>query len=229
MARFSISACAPARDEAGNIEGVVRALDGILNREGVAYEIIVVDDGSRDATPDILARLRNEVAALEVITHERSLGYGRSLRDAFAAATKDYIFYTDGDGQFDVAQITAFLPLLTGENAAVGYREKRAEGATRRFFARGYNFLIRVVFGLKLRDIDCSFKFLPRRALQALELRSDKFFIDAEMVLKLARAGVPIVQRGVRHLRRAHGRSTVSAAHVFTTLREICALRRELK
>jgi hypothetical protein len=123
----------------------------------------------------------------------------------------------------------SFLPLLAGDNAVVGYRVGRAEGALRRFTSRGYNLLVRVLFGLKLRDIDCSFKFLPRRQLQALELHSDKFFIDTEVMAKLKRAGVPAGERGVRHLPRAHGRSTVSPAHVFTTLGEILGLLREFR
>ena len=106
-------------------------------------------------------------------SHAANEGYGKSLRDAFDAATKDYVFYTDGDGQFDLGEMRFFLPLLDGGNAVVGYRLGRAEGALRRFTSWGYNLLVRVLFGLKLRDIDCSFKFLPRRQLQALELSSD--------------------------------------------------------
>jgi glycosyltransferase involved in cell wall biosynthesis len=227
VASFSISACAPAFNEAGNIERVVRALDETLAGAGVDYEIIIVDDGSRDGTADILGRLAAELPRLRLVGHAVNQGYGKSLRDAFAAATKDYVFYTDGDGQFDLGEMRGFLPLLGGDNAVVGYRLGRAEGVLRRFTSRSYNLLVRLLFGLKIRDIDCSFKFLPRRPLQALELHSDKFFIDTEVMVKLKRAGVPLAERGVRHLPRAHGRSTVSPAHVFTTLGEIVGLRRE--
>lgn len=229
VAPFSITACAPAFNEAGNVERVVRALDETLRAAGVDYEIIIVDDGSRDGTADVLGRLAAELVSLRVVAHAANEGYGKSLRDAFAAATKDYVFYTDGDGQFDLGEMRAFLPLLDGGNAVVGYRVGRAEGALRRFTSRGYNLLVRVLFGLKLRDIDCSFKFLPRRQLQALELSSDKFFIDTELMVKLKRAGVPAAERGVRHLPREHGRSTVSPAHVFTTLGEIIGLLREFR
>jgi glycosyltransferase involved in cell wall biosynthesis len=229
VAGFSISACAPAFNEAGNVARVVRGLDETLRGAGVDYEIIIVDDGSSDETPQILDGLRAEVAALGVVTHKTNEGYGKSLRDAFAAAAEDYVFYTDGDGQFDLAQMADFLPLLDGGNAVVGYRVGRAEGPLRRFFSWGYNLLVRVLFGLRVRDVDCSFKFLPRRELQSLELRSDKFFIDTELMVKLKRAGVPVLERGVRHLPREHGRSTVSPAHVFTTLREIGGLIAELR
>lgn len=229
MARFSISACAPAFNEAGNVARVVRGLDETLRGAGVDYEIIIVDDGSSDETLQILNGLRADVAALAVVTHETNEGYGKSLRDAFAAAAGDYVFYTDGDGQFDLAQMADFLPLLDGGNAVVGYRAGRAEGPLRRFFSWGYNLLVRVLFGLSVRDIDCSFKFLPRRELQSLELRSDKFFIDTELMVKLRRADVPVLERGVRHLPRAHGRSTVSPAHIFTTLGEIVRLLGEFK
>lgn len=229
VAPVSISACAPALNEAGNIELLVRDLARVLGGAGVPFEIIIVDDGSTDATPQLLAALRAEIPQLRVITHAARQGYGKSLRDSWAAATMDYIFYTDGDRQFDMAEMTAFLPLLDGVHAVVGWRKERAEGALRRFTSWSYNHLVRILFGFKIRDIDCSFKFLPRAAVQALDLKSDKFFIDTELILKLAGTGVPVVERGVRHLPREHGRSTVSAAHVFTTLREIVELRRELK
>ena len=227
MGPFSISACAPAFNEAGNVERVVRDFDKTLRAAAVDYEIIIVDDGSRDGTAEILARLAAELASLRVVSHAVNEGYGKSLRDAFDAATKDYVFYTDGDGQFDLAEMLTFMPLLDGDAAVVGYRVGRAEGALRRFTSRAYNLLVRVLFGLKIRDVECSFKFLPRHQLQALELNSDKFFIDTELMVKLKRAGVPTIERGVRHLPREQGRSTVSPAHVFTTLAEIVGLLRE--
>jgi len=227
VATFSISACAPAFNEAGNIERVVRAFDETLRAGGVEHEIVIVDDGSRDGTADLLASLRGEIPALRLVTHATNEGYGKSLRDAFAAATRDYVFYTDGDGQFDLGEMLAFLPLLDGRNAVVGYRLGRAEGALRKFLSWGYNALVRILFGLRIRDVDCSFKFLPRRELQSVDLHSDKFFIDTELMVKLCRLGVPLQERGVRHLPREHGRSTVSAAHIFTTLREIAGLFRE--
>lgn len=224
MGPFSISACAPAFNEAGNVERVVRGFDETLRAAGVDYEIIIVDDGSRDGTAEVLERLAAELPPLRIISHAANEGYGKSLRDAFGAATKDYVFYTDGDGQFDLAEMRTFLPLLDGEVAVVGYRVGRAEGALRRFTSRAYNLLVRVLFGLKTRDVDCSFKFLPRRQLQALKLHSDKFFIDTELMVKLKRAGVPATELGVRHLPREQGRSTVSPAHVFTTVAEIFGL-----
>ena len=227
MAGYSISACAPAFNEEGNIERVVRAFADTLGGAGVDYEVIIVDDGSSDATARILERLRGEVPALRVIAHPGNEGYGKSLRDAFDAAVKDYVFYTDGDGQFDLGEMLAFLPLLDGVSSVVGYRMGRAEGALRRFVSRSYNLMVRVFFGLNVRDVDCSFKFLPRLELQALALESDKFFIDTELMVKLQRAGVPVLERGVRHLPREHGRSTVSPTHIFTTLREIGGLLAE--
>lgn len=224
MAGYSISACAPAFNEEGNVERVVRAFVDTLGGAGVDYEVIIVDDGSSDATPRILERLRGEVPALRVVAHAGNEGYGKSLRDAFDAAVKDYVFYTDGDGQFDLSEMLAFLPMLDGVSSVVGYRVGRAEGALRRFVSWGYNLLVRVLFGLNVRDVDCSFKFLPRRELQSLALESDKFFIDTELMVKLQRAGVPVLERGVRHLPREHGRSTVSPTHIFTTLREIGGL-----
>jgi glycosyltransferase involved in cell wall biosynthesis len=187
-----------------------------------------VDDGSRDGTARALEALKTAFPRLRVLTHPTNLGYGKALRDAWAAAGKDYIFFTDVDGQFDPTEIAAFLPLLDGANAAVGYRSPRADGWHRKLVSRGYNALVRCLFGLRVRDIDASFKLFPRRVAQGLDFYSDKFFIDTELMLKLAKAGVAIVERPVKHRPRLAGRSSVSAAHVFTTVGEIIRLRRRI-
>lgn len=225
----SVSACIPAVNEAGNVGDLVRELDAVLNGLCGDYEVIVVDDGSTDATPAVLKELSAELSALRVITHPVNLGYGRSLRDGFGAARYDYVFYTDGDGQFDVAELTGFVERAAPGRAVVGYRLERSEGALRKFTSWAYNKLIRVLFGLKLRDVDCSFKVFPAAVVPSLELKSDEFFIDTELMVKLKNAGVEIEELGVRHLPREYGKSTVSARHIITTIREIMGMWRELK
>lgn len=226
---FTISVCAPAYNEGQNIERFVGEASAAFRARGIGHEIIVVDDGSTDDTAEVLARLGEGVPELRVIRHARKSGYGVSLRDAIALAGNDYLLLTDADGQFDLSDIDAFLPLLNGRNAVVGYRARRAEGLRRAAASRGYNLVIRLVFGLVLRDIDCSFKLLPTTAVQALPLESDAFFIDAEILLRLHRCGVPIRELPVRHRRREAGRSTVSPIHVLTTVGEIVSLSRALR
>ena len=225
----SVSACIPVLNEAGNVGGLVRELDAVLRSSCRDYEIIVVDDGSTDGTSAVLKELGAEFPALRVVTHPVNLGYGRSLRDGFAAARFDYVFYTDGDGQFDVSELTGFVRLMSPRRAVVGYRLKRSEGAIRQITSWAYNKLIRILFGLKLRDVDCSFKVFPAAVVSSLELKSDEFFIDTELMVKLKNAGVDIEETGVRHLPREYGKSTVSARHIITTIREIMGMWGELK
>ena len=225
----SVSACIPALNEGGNIGALVRELDAVLRGLCGEHEVIVVDDGSTDDTAAVLKELSAELSALRVITHRANLGYGRSLRDGFDAARYDYVFYTDGDGQFDVTELTGFVERAAPGRAVVGYRLERSEGALRKFTSWAYNSLIRILFGLKLRDVDCSFKVFPAAVVPLLELKSDKFFIDTELMVKLKKAGVEIEELGVRHLPREYGKSTVSARHIITTIREIMGMRGELK
>lgn len=225
----SVSACVPAFNEAGNVGALVRGLKAVLEGLCGEYEIIVVDDGSTDETPTLLENLSKDISALRVITHPTNLGYGKSLRDGFDAARCDYVFYTDGDGQFDVSELTRFVERAASNRAVVGYRTGRSEGALRRFTSWAYNKLIRFLFGLRLRDVDCSFKIFPASVVPSLGLKSDKFFIDTELMVKLKNAGVEIEELGVRHLPRGYGRSTVSPRHIVTTIREIMSMWNELR
>jgi len=225
----SLSACIPALNEAGNIGVLVRDLNTVLSNLCREHEIIVVDDGSTDETPEVLKEQSSELPALRVITHPTNLGYGRSLRDGFDAARCDYVFYTDGDGQFDVAELARFVERASPGHAVVGYRLERSEGGLRKFTSWAYNKLIWLLFGLKLRDVDCSFKVFPAAVVPSLGLKSDEFFIDTELMVKLKNAGVEIEELGVRHLPREYGKSTVSARHIATTIREIVGMWGELK
>jgi glycosyltransferase involved in cell wall biosynthesis len=223
----SMSACIPALNEAGNIGALVRDLDMVLSNLCREHEIIVVDDGSTDETAAVLKEL--DLSTLRTITHPTNLGYGRSLRDGFDAAQYDYIFYTDGDGQFDVAELAWFVERAAPDRAVVGYRLERSEGGLREFTSWAYNKLIRLLFGFKLRDVDCSFKVFPATVVPSLELKSDEFFIDTELMVKLNNADVEVEELGVRHLPREYGKSTVSARHIVTTIREIIGMWGELK
>jgi glycosyltransferase involved in cell wall biosynthesis len=225
----SVSACVPAFNEAGNVGALIRDLNAVLESLCGDYEIIVVDDGSTDETVAVLGKLSKEVPSLRVIMHSKNLGYGRSLRDGFDAARFEYVFYTDGDGQFDVSELPRFVERAAPGRAVIGYRLERSEGALRKLTSWAYNKVIRLLFGLKLRDVDCSFKVFPAAVVPLLELKSDNFFIDTELMVKLENAGVGLEELGVRHLPREYGRSTVSPRHVVTTVREIVGMWGELR
>jgi len=180
---------------------------------------VVVDDGSSDGTAGELDRLRHElVPRLRVLRHDTNLGYGAALRDGFRAARGDLVFYTDSDNQFDLRELKDALPLMRDHDAVLGYRIDRQDPPLRKLVSAGFNALASLAFGMKVRDLNCSFKLFRREGIQGLPLESDDFFVDTEMVARLHRAGWRYVQRGVHHYPRREGRSTVRPSDVPKTL-----------
>ena len=227
-ARPAISLVLPAYNEADNVERAVRdaATAGAL---AGSYEVVVVDDGSRDQTGARLAALEAEMGrALRIVRHERNRGYGAALRSGFAAAEGDLVFYTDADNQFDLSELAGFLPLMRDWDAVLGYRIDRKDARPRLVTSWVFNRISCAAFGLAVRDLNCSFKLFRRDVLLSLPLRSDDFFIDTEMVVRLHRGGHRYVERGVTHLPRTAGRSTVRPSDVPRTLAAIVRMRASL-
>lgn len=221
----SLSVILPAYNEELNIERAVRT-----SAEAVAplvpdFEIVAVDDGSRDRTPAILEKLGEEMGAtLQVVTHPVNLGYGKALRSGFDAARGRLVFYTDADNQFDLGELEGFLPLMEEQDAILGYRVGRQDGRFRLFVSNGYNALASLAFGMSVKDLNCSFKLFRREALTSLHLEEDYFFIDTEIVVQLHRAGYRYTQKGVRHYPRTAGRSTVGPTDVPRTFLALARL-----
>ena len=229
MARPALSLVMPAYNEVGNIERAVRAAAAAGAQAGT-YEVVVVDDGSRDATRERLAALEAEMGArLRVVRHEKNRGYGAALRSGFAAAEGDLVFYTDSDNQFDLSELASVIPLMSEWDAVLGYRIDRKDARRRLLTSWVFNRLSCAVFDLDVRDINCSFKLFRRDVLRALPLQSDDFFIDTEIVVRLHRAGFRCVERGVTHLPRLAGRSTVRLSDIPRTLRAVARMRAEIK
>lgn len=228
MARPAISLVLPAYNEADNIERAVRSAAAAGALAG-SYEVVAVDDGSRDATGDRLAALEAELGPrLHVVRHGRNRGYGAALRSGFAAAEGDLVFYTDSDNQFDLSELAGFLPLMREWDAVLGYRIDRKDARRRLLTSWVFNRLSCALFGLSVRDLNCSFKLFRREVLRALPLSSDDFFIDTEMVVRLHRGGFRYVERGVTHLPRLAGRSTVRLSDIPRTLAAVARMRRTL-
>ncbi len=226
----AISIVLPAFNEEGNIERAVRSAAEAVAPLVDAYEIVVVDDGSRDETPTILKRLEQELGPkLLVVTHESNLGYGKALRVGFESAHGRYIFYTDADNQFDLRELEGFFPAIEGVDAILGYRVGRQDGAFRLMVSNGYNALASFAFGMDVRDLNCSFKLFRREALTSLYLEEDYFFIDTEIVVQLHRAGYKYEQTGVRHYPRTAGSSTVGPADIPRTFLALMRLWLRLK
>jgi glycosyltransferase involved in cell wall biosynthesis len=221
----ALSVILPALNEEGNIERAVRSSADAIAPLVQDYELVVVDDGSRDQTPRILEKLKLEFGRrLSLVTHPTNLGYGIALRAGFDAARGRLVFYTDADNQFDLRELAEFLPLMEETDAILGYRVGRQDGGFRLLVSNGYNALASLAFGMSVKDLNCSFKLFRREALTSLRLEEDHFFIDTEIVVQLHRAGYRYVQRPVRHYPRTAGKSTVSITDVPRTFLSLLKL-----
>ena len=214
-----LSIVLPAYNEQDNIERAVRSAHAACAPLVPTLEIVAVDDGSRDRTGEILRGLEADLGGqLRVVRHERNQGYGAALRHGFLASRGELVFYSDSDNQFDLAELAGFLPLMAEYDAVLGYRVDRQDPWLRRFVSGVFNGLSSLALGMRVRDLNCSFKLMRGDALRALPLETADFFIDTELVARLHRAGWRYVQRGVRHYPRTAGRSTVKPGDVPRTL-----------
>ncbi|HWW77348.1 MAG TPA: glycosyltransferase family 2 protein [Pyrinomonadaceae bacterium] len=204
----SVSVFFPAYNDEGTIAGLVGDALAVLPSLAEDYEVVVVNDGSTDRTADVLEELARREPRLRVVRHETNRGYGAALRTGFASATKELVFYTDGDGQYDVKELAKLRPLLaSGVDIVNGYKIKRADGWQRRALGAVYNRLAHLLFSIPIRDVDCDFRLLRRRAFEGVELFSSSGSICVELVHKLHRAGRTFAEAPVRHYPRAHGSS----------------------
>lgn len=222
----SLSVFFPAYNEEANIGRTVRRALEAVARITEDFEIIVVDDGSIDQTARVVEQLAAQEPRVRLIRHPRNLGYGAAIRSGLAAARNDLIFYSDGDGQFDLNELSQTLALLEKAPVIAGYRIKRSDPAHRIFIAKTYRLVIMAVFGLRLRDIDCAWKLLRRQVLDGIELESSGAFISSELLIKLRRKKVPIVEIGVHHYPRMAGVSKGATPMVILrTIRDVIRLR----
>jgi glycosyltransferase involved in cell wall biosynthesis len=233
--RTSITAFFPAFNDEATIARVVRDTVAVLPTLADDWEVLVVDDGSTDGTPAILDDLVREQSRLRVIRHPGNRGYGAALATGFGQARKDLVFYTDGDAQYDVRELTRLTPLMTAGVAVVnGYKLRRADALHRVVIGAIYRHVARVLFRLPIRDVDCDFRLLRRDAIQRIRLDSSSGAVCAEMIYKLRRDGCRFAEVAVHHYPRPHGRSQFftwrrvirSAVDVFTLWATLVLLRR---
>ena len=220
----NISIVLPAYNEEGNVESAVTGAVAAAEGLGLTCEVVVVDDGSTDGTGEVLRELHAVVDELRIETHAVNRGYGCALRTGFAVSRADLILYTDSDNQFVLGELSRFLPMIDMNDMVVGYRIKRADPRPRLLAAWVYNRMVDALFHTRVRDVDCAFKLMRRNALESMELVSDEFFIDTEMIAKGRALGMRIAEVGVTHLPRTSGQTTVRASHVFHTLRDMRAM-----
>lgn len=214
--RPSISVFFPAYNDEGSIAAMVYKALSLLPQFADDYEVIVVNDGSSDGTAATLDELARQNSHVRVIHHPRNRGYGGALRTGFLSATKDLVFYTDGDGQYDVNELAKLVPLMTeGVDVVNGYKIKRSDAKRRVVLGATYKMLARLLFHLPIRDVDCDFRLMRRQAIQSIDLISTSGVVCTEMVYKLHRAGCRFTETPVNHYPRLHGHSQ------FFTLRRV--------
>jgi len=205
----SLSVFFPAYNDAPSLPGLVAKTFAVLEANVEDYEVIVVNDGSADDTGAVLGRLAEKYGArMRVVTHEVNRGYGGALRSGFAAATKEFVFYTDGDGQYDVGELPRLLELMTADTGLVnGYKLERQDPAHRVWIGNVYNFCARLLFRIRIRDIDCDYRLIRRKLLDEIRLTSTSGTICVELVRKLELSGCKVAEVGVHHYPRMHGKS----------------------
>ena len=208
MSRLPLSIFFPAYNDAGTIASMVVAARLTARKLTDDFEIVVVNDGSRDHTRDVLAELAGLIPELRVVEHETNRGYGGALRTGFASASKDFIFYTDGDAQYDPREMRALVEAMDdGVDFVNGYKIGRSDPFHRVVIGRIYHWTVRLAFGLRLRDVDCDFRLLRRSVFDRVELTKTSGVICVEMMKKVQDAGFSIREVPVHHYHRAYGKS----------------------
>ncbi len=217
----SVSVVIPMYNEEAYVDRSVTAATGVLEEMGGEWEIVIVDDASTDDTTRRAEALAAADARVRVIHNAVNRRLGGTLRAGFAAARKELIFYTDADLPVDLAQLPRAVRLLEYQQADMlaGYRfDRTSEGLHRALYTIGYHVLIRLLFGLRVRDVNFAFKLFRRSLLQRFELRSEGSFIDAELLLRARKAGAVMIQMGLDYFPRTRGRSKLSSLGVIAAI-----------
>ena len=225
----SITVFFPCYNEQENVTKVARQAIAVLEALHADYEVIIVNDGSADQTGPRADQIAAEHPRVRVVHHPRNLGYGAALQSGFRAATKDLVFYTDGDAQFDLSELPPLLPLMQEYDIVSCYRMNRQDNFVRRLNGRLWTKVTGLLFSLHLRDIDCAFKLYRRAIFDGLKMESTGALISTEILARAVRKGYRITQRGVHHYPRTAGQPTGGNLKViFRAFHELWKLRRRI-
>lgn len=225
-----ISIVLPCFNEADNVDEAVRGALAAAARCATDYEVIVVDDGSRDETSAITAKLVAADRHVRLVGHAYNRGYGDAVRSGIDAATMDWVFLTDADLQFDLGELEGFLPSTARAELVVGWRILRRDPVHRRANAAAWNWLVRRVFGLPVRDVDCAFKLMRRELVQRCGLTASGAMISTELLVKALARGARLQELGVHHHPRVAGDSSGADPRVvLRAFKELASLRRTLR
>lgn len=212
----SLSVFFPCYNDKGTIERLVHDAIETIQTLGIGdYEVIVVDDGSTDGARELLRELVKTIPRLRVVFHEKNCGYGSALKSGFAAVRKEWVFYTDGDAQYDVRELALLAANALGADVVNGYKIRRNDSLTRIIIGALYQWGIRLGFLLKIRDVDCDFRLIRKQKLNAITLTSNGGSICVELTRRLQNIGAVFKEVPVHHYNRVYGSSQ------FFTLRRV--------
>lgn len=226
MTRYPITIFFPCYNEEQNVERVTKealAVAGLISDD---YEIIIVNDGSKDRTAEIADRLDKEYPAVRVIHHEVNKGYGGALQTGFKNASKELVFYTDGDGQFKIEEITKLLPFIENFDIVSGYRINRRDPFIRKVNAFMWGALVNALFKIRVSDVDSAFKLYRRKIFDEITLTAQGALIDTEVLAKAKAKGYTITEVGVNHYPRVAGEQTgAKLSVIFKAFKELFELK----
>jgi len=226
----SISVFFPCYNEQENVGRTVEKALDVLEKLKADFEIIIVDDGSTDETGRTTDEIAKRDGRVKVVHHKNNLGYGAALQSGFKTATKELVFYTDGDGQFDINEMPPLLSLMEQYDIVSCYRLNRRDPIIRKINGWCWTRLICLTFGLKIRDIDCAFKLYKREIFDKIEMSSTGALIDAEILARAVRKGYRITQKGVHHYPRTAGQQTGASIRVILrAFKELFKLQRRIR
>jgi glycosyltransferase involved in cell wall biosynthesis len=225
----SLSVIFPAKNEEANIRHVVEEAYRAIPDFAPTFEIIIVNDGSQDRTAEVCEQLVEEFPCVRVIHHPRNRGYGAALKSGIRLARHDLIFFTDADGQFDLKELAVLLEHSDAYDIVAGYRARRQDPPHRLLFAWGWNILVRLVLGVRVRDIDCAFKAFNRRVFDKVQIQSVGAMVNTEIFAQVSRFGMTVKEMPVSHFPRRHGKPTGGNIRVIAkAFRELIRIRRKV-
>jgi glycosyltransferase involved in cell wall biosynthesis len=228
---ISLSVFFPAYYDEKNIGKVVHKAIKVLEELQLKdYEITIIEDASPDKSGEVADELARQYPKVKVIHHKTNKGYGATIYEGFATARLEYVFYTDGDNQFDLEELKKFVALIPYSDLVVGYRKKKQYSTYRKITSFVYNLVLRWVFDIDYIDVDCAFKIIKRDLFDKITINTKDAFIDAEILIQAKRLGYTSTEIGVKHLPRVDGVSTAARPSIiFKTIREIYQYKKKLK